>query len=72
MMFRLLIVFAIVVLLVAFVRQLKNYLARDRKIDELRNVELQGDLVDIDLEIAHEKARQKDVNTEIDETNPRD
>lgn len=68
-MFRLLLVFAIVVLLVAFVRQLRNYLARDRKIDELRSVELEGDLVDIDLEIAHEKARQKDVTQEIDETN---
>lgn len=66
-MARLLILLAIVVFLFAFIRLLKKHLARDNKIEELREVKLEGDLMDIDKEIAKEKARQKIISSEIDD-----
>jgi len=69
-MARLLILFIVLFLLVAFVRQLRNYFVRDNKLEELREVELEGDLVDIDLEIAEERARQRDVSYEIKDIYP--
>jgi hypothetical protein len=50
-----------------FVRGLKKYFMRDQKEEELRETFIEGDLVDIELEIAEEKARQKDVRSEMDE-----
>lgn len=40
-------------------------MTRDKKLEELRGIELEGDLVDIDKEIAEEKSRQQDVVSEI-------
>ena len=58
-------------LVAAFIWQLKNYLARDNKLDELEAVRLESDLIDIDREIAEEKVRQQDVSSEIEEINSR-
>lgn len=68
-MIRLLLLLAVIFLLVMFIWQLKNYLTRDNKVDELREVKLEGDLIDIDKEIAEEKLRQQDVSSEINDIN---
>ena len=66
-MIRLFILLTLVFLLAMFVRGLKKYFMRDQKEEELRETFIEGDLVDIELEIAEEKARQKDVRSEMDE-----
>jgi len=66
-MIRLLILFTTVFLLVVFVRELRKYFSRDKKERELRDTFIEGDLVDIELEIAEEKERQKSVRSEVDE-----
>ena len=72
-MIKLLFIAVLMFLLVAFVMQLKKYLARDDKADELKKLKLQGDLVDIDKAIAEEKARQQSVAEEINTIkNPKD
>lgn len=58
-------------LVAAFIWQLKNYLARDNKLDELESVRLESDLIGIDREIAEEKVLQQDVSSEIKEINSR-
>lgn len=68
-MIRLLLVLAAIFLLVIFLWRLKDYLTRDNKVDELREVKLEGDLIDIDKEIAEEKLRQQDVTSEINDIN---
>jgi hypothetical protein len=50
-----------------FVRELRRYFTRDKKEQELRETFIEGELVDIELEIAEEKARQDDVRSELDE-----
>lgn len=65
-MLRLFIIMAIVVLVVMFIQQLKAHLARDRKRQELDEAKLDGELIDMDKEIAEEKSRQKDVAEEIE------
>jgi hypothetical protein len=50
-----------------FVRELRRYLTRDKKEEELRETFIEGDLVDIELEIAEEKARQENVRSEMNE-----
>jgi hypothetical protein len=50
-----------------FVRELRRYFTRDQKEQELRETFIEGELVDIELEIAEEKARQDDVRSELDE-----
>ncbi len=64
-MLRLFFLLLIILLLFVFISQLKSYLTRDKKLEELRGIELEGDLVDIDKEIAEEKVRQQDVVSEI-------
>ncbi len=64
-MMRLFLLLVIIFLLVVFIWQLKNYLTREDKEDELRETRLEGNLIDIDKEIAEEKARQKAVSSEI-------
>lgn len=68
-MIRLLLLLAAIFLLVMFIWRLKDYLTRDNKVDELRDVKLEGDLIDIDKEIAEEKLRQQDVSSEINDIN---
>ncbi len=68
-MIKLFLLLALVFLLAVFVWQLKNHLARDKKIEELREARLESHLTDIDKEIAEEKARQQEVSSEIDELN---
>ena len=68
-MTRLFLVLGIILLLTAFIWMLKNHLARDNKIDELRKVELESDLMDMDKDIAKEKAHQQNVSSEIEELN---
>ncbi|MBQ0712166.1 MAG: hypothetical protein KBT53_04325 [Porticoccus sp.] len=68
-MIRLLLLLAVIFLLVMFIWRLKDYLTRDNKVDELREVKLEGDLIDIDKEIAEEKLRQQDVSSEINDIN---
>ena len=55
--------------MVIFLWRLKDYLTRDNKVDELREVKLEGDLIDIDKEIAEEKLRQQGVSSEINDIN---
>ena len=68
-MIRLFVVLVVVFLLAIFIWQLKNYLTRDKKVDELREAKLEGSLMDIDKEIAEEKARQKEVSSKIEDIN---
>ena len=68
-MFKLFLLVVLISLVAAFIWQLKNYLARDNKLDELEAVRLESDLIDIDREIAEEKVRQQDVSSEIEEIN---
>ena len=56
-------------LLAAFIWQLMKYLNRDKKLEELEAVRLESDLIDIDKEIAEEKAHQHGVSSEIEEIN---
>jgi hypothetical protein len=67
MMIRIILISAAIFLIVLFIYQLRNYLARDKKIEELKESRLETDLMDIDKEIAEEKAHQKDIASEIDE-----
>lgn len=71
-MIRLLILSAIIVLLIAVIKQLKNFQARDRKAEELRPIEMQGDIVDLKSKIAEKKAQQKDDTSELEGKKPRD
>lgn len=64
-MIKLFLISALIFLLVAFVMQLRKYLARNDKADELKELKLQGDLIDIDKAIAEERARQQAVTEEI-------
>ncbi|MBL4671731.1 MAG: hypothetical protein JKX81_05685 [Arenicella sp.] len=66
-MLRLFILLTLVFFLAMFVRELRRYFTRDQKEEELRETFIEGDLVDIELEIAEEKARQEDVRSEMDE-----
>ena len=66
-MVRLFILLTLVFLLAMFVRELRRYFTRDQKEEELRETFIEGDLVDIDLDIAEEKARQNGVRSEMDE-----
>lgn len=66
-MTRLFIVLTILFILVLFVRELRKYFTRDKKERELRDTYIEGDLVDIELEIAEEKLRQEDVRSEMDD-----
>jgi hypothetical protein len=65
-MVRLFILLTLVFLLVLFVRELRKYFTRDKKEEELRDTFIEGDLADIELEIAEEKVRQENVRTEMD------
>jgi hypothetical protein len=66
-MTRLFILVTVVFLLALFVRELRKYFTRDQKEEELRDTFIEGDLADIELEIAEEKARQEDIRTETEE-----
>lgn len=65
-MIRIVLITTVIVLLVIFLRQLRFYLARDRKIDELKETRLKTHMKDIDKEIVKETQRQKDIDAEID------
>lgn len=66
-MIRLFILLITVFLLAIFVRELRKYFSRDKKEQELHETFIEGDLVDIELEIAEEKLRQKDIRSELGE-----
>lgn len=66
-MLRLFILLTLIFFLFMFVRELRRYFTRDQKEQELRETFIEGGLVDIELEIAEEKARQDDVRSELDE-----
>ena len=68
-MIRIFVVITIIFLLVVFIWQLKRYLIRDEKESELDEVNLKGDLLDIEKEIAEENLRQKSVAESISELN---
>jgi hypothetical protein len=66
-MTRLLVVLGIILFLGLFIWLLKNHLTRNSKEDELREAELDSDLIDIEKEIVEEKVYQKNVSSEIEE-----
>ncbi len=66
-MIRIILIFIMLFLLGLFIYQLKNYLARDKKIAELKESRLKTDMMDIDKEIAEEQSHQKDIASEIDD-----
>lgn len=66
-MLRIFILLTLIFFLFMFVRELRRYFTRDQKEQELRETFIEGELVDIELEIAEEKARQDDVRSELDE-----
>jgi hypothetical protein len=68
-MVRLFILITLIFLLVVIVRELKKYFTRDKKEEELRDTFIEGDLADIELEIAEEKVRQEDVRAATHELN---
>ena len=68
-MVRLFILITLIFLLVVTVRELKKYFTRDKKEEELRDTFIEGDLADIELEIAEEKVRQEDVRAATYELN---
>ena len=71
-MTRLFILVTVVFLLALFVRELRKYFTRDQKEEELRDTFIEGDLADMELEIAEEKARQEDIRTETEELKKED
>ena len=60
-MLRLFLLVGIAALLWLLIVEARRYIARDRKLDELKDVVMEGEVVDIDLDIATERARQKEV-----------
>ena len=64
-MIRLFLLLIIISLVGAVVWELRKYLKRDEKNDELHGVIIEGELVEIDMEIAKEKARQNRINSNI-------
>ena len=66
-MVRLFILLTLVFLLTMFVRELRKYFTRDQKEKELRKTFIEGELVDLELEITEEKMRQEDVRSETNE-----
>lgn len=66
-MFKLFILLTLIFLLILFVRELKRYLTTEKKEEELRKTFTEGDLVDIELEIAEEKSRQEKVRSKMNE-----
>jgi ABC-type transport system involved in cytochrome bd biosynthesis fused ATPase/permease subunit len=71
-MIRLLLILTLVFLLAMLVHQLKKYFTRDKKEEELRDTFIEGDLADIELEIAEEKARQEEVRKAAQQLNSKD
>ncbi len=69
-MVKLFILLTLIFLLFVFIRQLRKYFTRDDKEEELRDTFIEGDLADIELEIAEEKARQEDVRAATNELKP--
>jgi hypothetical protein len=65
-MIRLFLLIGIAALLWLLIVEIKRYALRDRKLEEYRDVVVEGELVDIDLDIAMEKARQKEVSDEVE------
>ena len=68
-MIRLFLLLTIILVLVIFVLELKKYLTRDTKLEEFREVKIHGDVIDINKDIAVEKARQKDINAKTKKIN---
>lgn len=68
-MIRLFLLLTIILVLILFVLELKKYLTRDTKLEEFREVKIHGDVIDINNDIAVEKARQKDVNAKTKKIN---
>ena len=64
-MIRLFLLVLIATLLWLIVVEAKRYLAKDRKFEEYKDTIIDGELADIDLEIATEKVRQKDVYDKV-------
>jgi len=64
-MIRLFLLVLIATLLWLVVVEAKRYLAKDRKFEEYKDTIIDGELADIDLEIATEKVRQKDVYDKV-------
>lgn len=60
-MIRLFLLIVIATLLCLVIMEAKRYLVRDRKLDEFKDTIIDGDLADIDFDIATEKARQREV-----------
>ncbi len=65
-MLRLFIVISFICLILIFIKQLKAYMARDTKLQELEDTKLKSELIDIDKKIAEEQSRQKQVSSEIE------
>lgn len=68
-MIKLFILLGLFVLAMLFIWQIRLYLSRDTKLEELRKTKLEGSMLDIEKEIAEEKTRQKEVSSEIDDIN---
>ena len=60
-MIRLFLLLTIIFVFAILIIELKKFLLRDAKLEELKEVIIEGEVVDLDNDIAAEKARQKDV-----------
>jgi hypothetical protein len=68
-MIRLFLITFILFILAVLIWELKKYFTRDKKENELQEIILEGDVIDIEREIAEEKERQKSVVTDTQELN---
>lgn len=70
-MIRLMLILTLVFILLAFIWELRRYLRRDAKLEELKDTVIEGDIIDLEKEIATERGRQEDVFSEIKDINSR-
>ena len=64
-MIRLFLLVVVATLLWLLIVEAKRYMARDRKLEEYKDTIVDGELADIELDIATEKVRQKDVYNKV-------
>ena len=68
-MIRLFLLVVIAVLLVLVVMETRRYLARDRKLKEYKDAIIEGEIADIELDIAMEEHRRRGVNEAANDLN---
>ena len=68
-MIRLFLLIAVVVLLVLVGREARRYFVRDRKLEEYKDTVIDGEIADIELDIAMEEHRKNGVKQATNDIN---